>query len=228
LTGARDQRAKHHRSGTCVVERGVGRGDVEAELLDEPRQSRCLSFRQLEDESRERGRVDDGVLERAFEAAPDEPGVECVVAVLDEHCAMGKTEERSPRVLEFGRADEHGAVDVVSFARIGVDGRAAVDQRVEKRKRAVQREALSPDLEHKKRSVARRLDIERDELCVFKGRAPSNLGRVDGDFLPGDRLSRATRLEVERSRAHRASAKARRAHAISSPLSARSSSTAAA
>lgn len=206
----------------------MGRRDIETKLLDEPRQSWCLTFRQLEDEPRECGGVDDRMLERAFQAAPDEPGVEGVVAVLDEHCAVRKPQERSTSVLEFGRADEHRTVDVMPFARVGVDRRAAVDERVEKRKRAVQRETLSPDLQDEKRSVACRFDIEGHKLRVFEPRTAADLGSVDGDFLPGHQLGRPARFQVERSRAHRASASARLAHAISSPLSARRSSTAAA
>ncbi len=206
----------------------MGRHDVQAKLLDEPRQSWCLTFRQFEDEPRECGGVDDRMFERAFEATPDEPGVKGVVAVLDEHRTVGKPQERSTSVLELGRADEHRTVDVVPFACVRVDGRAAVDERVEKRKRAVQRETLSPYLQDEKRSVACRFDIEGDKLRVFESRAAADLGRVDGDFLPGQQLGRPARFQVERSRAHRASARARLAHAISSPLSARRSSTAAA
>ena len=206
----------------------MGRRDVETKLLDEPRQSWCLTFRQFEDKPRERGGVDDRMLEWAFQAAPDEPGVEGVVAVLDEHRAVGKPQERSTSVLEFGRADKHRTVDVMPFARVRVDGRAAVDEGVEKRKRAVQRETLSPYLQDEKRSVACRFDIESDKLRVFEWRAAADLGGVYGDFLPGHQLGRPTWFQVERSRAHRASARARLAHAISSPLSARKSSTAAA
>jgi hypothetical protein len=71
------------------------------------------------------------VLERGLEASPDEPGVEGIVAVLDQNSALSKTQEGPARVPELGGADEHRTVDVVSPARIRIDGRAAVDQRVE-------------------------------------------------------------------------------------------------
>jgi hypothetical protein len=61
----------------------VSRRDVEPEVGDEPLQSRHLAFRDLHDQAREGGGVDDRVLERALEPAADEPGVEGVVAVLD-------------------------------------------------------------------------------------------------------------------------------------------------
>jgi hypothetical protein len=71
------------------------------------------------------------VLERGFETSPDEPGVEGIVAVLDQHRALSKTQKSAPGVPELGSADQHGTVDVVAPPRIGIDGRAAVDQGVE-------------------------------------------------------------------------------------------------
>jgi hypothetical protein len=169
------------------------------------------------------------MLERALQAAADEPGVECIVAVLDEHGALGEAQESPARVLELGRADQHRAVDVVSPPGIGVDRRAAVDQRVEERKRAVEGEALSANLEDEERRVAGRLHVERDELRVVELRPMGDLGRVDCDLLPRHRLGRSSgfQKELTRRRAHLASASARRAHAISSRLSARSSRIAA-
>jgi hypothetical protein len=203
--------------------------DVETKDFDEVRESRRLAFGQFEDESRQGGRVDDRVLERALQAAADQPGVESVVAVLDEDRALGEAEKGPAHVPELRRADEHRPVDVVAPARVGIDGRAAVDERVEEGQRAVEREALGPELEDQERGVARGLDVEGDELRFFQRRVAPDLWRVDRDLLPRHGLQRATGLEVDPpGRAHRASASARRAHAISSPLSARSSSTAAA
>jgi hypothetical protein len=65
--------------------------DVERELLDKPRQPRGLALRKVQHESRERGRVDDRVLERALQASADEPRVERVVAVLHQHGAVCET-----------------------------------------------------------------------------------------------------------------------------------------
>jgi hypothetical protein len=205
----------------------VGRRDVEPKHLDEPGQAGRLALGQVEHQSRQRGGVDDRVLEGALQAAPDQPCVEGVVAVLDQDRGLRETQERSPRILELRRPDQHGAVDVVPFARVRVDGRAAVDKGVEKREGALQREPLGADLEDEEGSVAGRLHIERHELSPVERRIASDLGRVDGDLLPRHRLGGAARLQVQGPRAHRASASARRAHAISSPLSARSSRTAA-
>ena len=165
---------------------------------------------------------------RHLQAAADKPCVERVVTVLDQHRAMREAQESATRVLELRRADEHRPVDVVTPPRIRVDGSAAVDERVEERKRTIQPKALGADLQNEKWRVARGLDVKRDELSVFESGLAANLGRVDGDLFPGHKLRCAPRLQVERFGAHRASARARRAQAISSPLSARSKSTAAA
>jgi hypothetical protein len=150
------------------------------------------------------------------------------MAVLDQDGALGKAQECAARVLEFGRADEHRAVDVVPLARVGVDGRPAVDQGVEERKSRGDGEPLGAKLEDKERGVSSRLHVERHELrLVQRGQRP-HLGRVDGDLFPRHQLDRPPRLEVDRLRAHRASARARRAQPISSTLSARSSNTLAA
>jgi|SRR5579859_232151 len=162
------------------------------------------------------------MLQGALEPAADEPRVEGVVAVLNEHGAVGEAQERAARVFEHRRADEHGAVDVVAPARVGVDRRPAVDQRVEKGKRALEREALGAKLEDEEWSIARGLDVEGDELRLVERRRRVDVGRVDGDLLPGDRRGRATWLEVDLLLLHRATRSARRAQAISSRVTARS------
>ncbi|SRR6266852_6037685 len=99
------------------------------------------------------------MLERALQAAAHEPGVECVMAVLDKHCTLREPQECPARVLELGRADEHRAFDVVPPPRVRVDGRAAVDERVEERQRAVELETLGADLEDEEWRVACGLDV---------------------------------------------------------------------
>jgi hypothetical protein len=204
----------------------VGRLDVDAEVGDQPGQPGHLALRKLHDKAGQRGRVDDRVLERALEATTDQPRVECVVAVLHEHGAVGETQEGAARVLEHGRADEHRAVDVVALAGVGVDRGTAVDERVEKRERAIEREALSAQLEHQEWSVPGGLHVEGDELSVVERSERPDLGRVDRDLLPRHRRCRASGLQVERFSAHRASTSARLAHRISSFVTARSRSTA--
>ena len=224
--GARDQGAEDHRGGAGVIERRVGRRDVEAELGDQPGESRGLAFGKVEHEARQRSGVDDRVLERALEAAADEPGVECVMAVLDEDRAEGKAKEGAARVFEFGRTDEHRAVDVVALARIWVDGSPAIDERVKEGKRAAQAKALGADLEHEEGRIPGGLNVEGHKLGVLEQGLPADLRSVDRDFLPGHEGGRPARLEIERLRAHqRASARARRAQPISSLLRARRSST---
>jgi hypothetical protein len=86
------------------------------------------------------------VLERALESAPDEPRVKCIVAVLDQHCALREAQECPTRISELRGADQHRALDVMTSARIWVDGCAAVDEGVEEGKWAVEPESLGADL----------------------------------------------------------------------------------
>ncbi len=199
---------------------------VEAELLDKPRQPWSLALGQLEHQSRERGGVDDRMLEGALQAPADEPRVESVMAVLDENGGLREAQERASCVLELGGADEHRTVDVVALARVRVDGCATVDERVEEGQGSLQREPLGADLEHEERGIAGRLDVKRDELSVIQRSLGTDLGRVDGDLVPRYGLDRPPRLEKHPVLAHRAIASARLAHAISSPSSARRRSTA--
>ncbi|MGA8923197.1 MAG: hypothetical protein WB682_08625 [Candidatus Dormiibacterota bacterium] len=67
------------------------------------------------------------MLERALEAAAHQPRVEGVVAVLDQYRTMRESQERSARVFELRRPDEHRAVDVMAPSRVRVDRGAAVD-----------------------------------------------------------------------------------------------------
>jgi len=200
--------------------------DVETELVDQALQARHLALRDLHHEAGERRRVDDRVLERALQAAAHEPRVERVVAVLHEHGALREAQKGSACVLEHRRADQHRTVDVVALLRVRVDGRPAVDERVEERQRPLEGEALRAELEDEERRVAGGLDVQRDELRLVEGRQRPDLGGVDGDLLPGHRFGRTSRLEIKRLGAHLATESARRAHAISSVVTARSSSTA--
>jgi len=135
------------------------------------------------------------MLERAFEAAPHEPRVERVVAVLDQHGPLREAEECPSRVLELRGADEHRSVDVVAPPRVRVDGGTAVDQGVEERERAIELEPLGADLENEEGGIARRLHVQRHELGVFELRVGTQLGRIDRDFLPRHQLRRSARLE---------------------------------
>jgi hypothetical protein len=163
------------------------------------------------------------MLERDLEAAPHQPGVEGVVAVLDQHCTSREAKECPAHVPELGCADQHRAIDLVAPARIWVDGSAAVDQRVEERERAVEPEPLGPDLENEEGRIAGRLDVQGHELGVIQLRLRPELGRVDRDLRPRHRLDGAARLEQDRLLRHLASASALLANAISSAVTARSS-----
>ena len=208
----------------------MGRGDVDAEVGDQPGESGHLALRQLHHEAGQCRRVDDRMLERALQATADQPGVESVMAVLHEHGAVGETHEGAPRVLEHRRADEHRAVDVVALAGVRVDRGAAVDEGVEERERPVEGEALGAQLEDQERSIAGRLHVQGDELGVIQRRQRPHLGRIDGDLLPRHELGGSARLEEKRLAAgipaQRASTSALRAHVISSFVTARSSNTA--
>jgi len=105
--------------------------DIERKLLDQPGKAWGLALWKLQHEARQRRRVDDRVLERAFKASADQPRVERVVAVLDEHRAVGETQEGAAGIAKLRCADQHRAVDVVPPVRVRVDRRLAVHQRVE-------------------------------------------------------------------------------------------------
>jgi hypothetical protein len=75
------------------------------------------------------------MLQRALESPADEPGVECIVAVLNQDCAVRETQEGPARITEFGCPDQHRPVDVVPLFGVRIDGRATIDQSVKKGKR---------------------------------------------------------------------------------------------
>jgi hypothetical protein len=199
---------------------------VETELLHQAGKSRGLTLGKLEYEPGKRGGVDDRMLEWTLEPAADQPCVESVVTVLDKDGAVSESQECSARILELGRADEHRAVDVVTFFGIGIDGRAAVHQRVEEGQRALKTKSLGAQLEHQERRIAGGLDIDGNELSVPQPSLRSHFGCVDGDLFPRHRLCRTARLEEDRLWIHGAGAKARRARRISSGVTALTSNAA--
>jgi hypothetical protein len=164
------------------------RRDVERQVRYESRQSGCLALGKLQDKPRQGRGVDDRMLEGTLQAAADQPRVERVVAVLDQHRAVGEAQKRAPRIAELRRADEHRAVNVMAAVRIWVDGRLAVHERVKKRERSMQLEALGSHLEHEEGRVARRLHVQRDELRLIEPRLAPDLGSVDRDLFPSDRF----------------------------------------
>jgi hypothetical protein len=168
LPGSRDQRTKHHRCGARIVERSMGRRHVEGELLHEPCQARRLAFWQVEHEPCQRCGVDDRMLQRTFEPPPHQPGVERVVAVLHQNCALGEPQKRPASVAELWSADQHRTIDVVPLFGVGVDWSPAVDKGVEEGERTRERESLSAKLQDEKRRVTCRLDVDGDELGIVK------------------------------------------------------------
>jgi hypothetical protein len=176
----------------------VGWGDVETKLLDQAREPRSLALGELQNKPRESRRVDDRMQQRALQAAAHQPGVERIVAVLDEDGALGEAEERAAGVTKFGGADQHRPVDVVPLLGVGVDRRAAIDERVEKGKRARQLESLCAQLEHQEWRVASRFDVDGHELRLIQIRLRAELRRIDCDFFPRHRLGGSTRLQEDR------------------------------
>jgi hypothetical protein len=167
------------------------------------------------------------MLERALEPSAHEPGVKSVVAVLDENSALGEPEEGPSRISKLRRADQHRTIDVMSLLGVRVDWRAAVDKRVEEGKRARQLESFSAKLQDQEGRIACRFDIDGDELRVVKARLRADLGRIDGDLLPGHELRCAARLEKDRFHEGRLNS-ADRMNCISSRVIALRSNTAAA
>jgi len=208
----------------------VSRNHVEPQLLDQPCQAGRLAFGQVEHQASQCRCVDDRMRKRALQPAPHEPGVEGVVAVLDEDRTVRKPKKRTAGVLELRGSYEHRTVDVMPLFRVGVDRGAAVDQCVEEGQRAGQPETLGTHLEHQKRRISGGLDVQGHELRLFERGQLIDLGSVDGDLLPRHRLRRAAWLEEHGLfpifRAHRVVASARRAQLISSLVIPRSSRTA--
>ncbi len=166
------------------------------------------------------------MLERALQTATDEPCVERIVAVLDQHRALSETQEGTARVAKFRRADKHRAVDVMAPVRVRVYRRLAVDEGVEKGEWAIEPEPLGADLQDEERRVSGGLDVQGDELRFVQTRLGLELRRVDGDLFPRDWLHRSARFEEKRLGAHRLCASARRAQAISAAVTPRSNRTA--
>jgi hypothetical protein len=105
--------------------------DLDLQGFDQPGQPGRLAAGQLEHQPAERGRVDNRVLERPGQSPAQDPGVEGVVAVLDQDRSAGEVEKGSPGITELGRVDEHLALDQMPPLRVGIDGRAGVDEGVE-------------------------------------------------------------------------------------------------
>jgi hypothetical protein len=224
--GSLDQRPEHHCSGARVVKRRMGRRHVEGELLHQPCQARRLPLWQVEDEPRQRGGVDDRMLQRAFKPPPHQPGVKGVVAVLHQNRAVREPKKRPAGVTELWSSYQHRAVDVVPLFGVGIDRSPAVDEGVEEGEGSLQRESLSAKLQDQERRVASRLDVDGDELGIVKERLRAHLGCVDGDLFPLHSLSSAARFQEDRLLVHRDCANARRAKRISSALIALRSKTA--
>jgi hypothetical protein len=87
---------------------------------------------------------------------------------------------------------------VVALARVGIDWRAAIHQRVEESERAVETESLGTKLKNKEGRIACGFDVDGDELGLVQSCVGRQLGRIDGDFLPRYRLGGAARLEKDR------------------------------
>jgi hypothetical protein len=198
----------------------VGGGDIESQLLDQPGQPGRLSLGQIQHESRERRRVDDRVGQRAFQAATDQPGVEGIVAVLDEDRSLGESEEGPPRVTKLRRANQHRPVDVVALLGVGVDGCAAIDESVEKGQRSGHLESFRAELENQEWRVACRFDVDGDELRLVERGLRAELGGIDCDLLPLHGLRCAARFQEDRL--HDCRLRADRTKSISSRVRARS------
>ena len=93
--------------------------DLDLQRLHQPGQPRRLTERKLEDQSPEGGRVHHRVLQRPGEPAAQDPGVEGIVAVLDEDRAPREVEKGAARVAELGRVDQHLPLDQVCAWRRG-------------------------------------------------------------------------------------------------------------
>ncbi|HEX6349271.1 MAG TPA: hypothetical protein VF160_07760 [Candidatus Dormibacteraeota bacterium] len=174
----------------------MGGADVQLQGLHDPSQPRGLAAGEVEHEAGQRRGVDDRVLEWLLEPAADQVGVEGVVAVLDQHRAPREAQERGAGVTEPGGADQHRAVDLVPLLRVAVDGRARLDQGVEEGERAVQPEALGPDLDDQEGPVAGGLHVEGDKLGFLERRIRCDRGAL-GQQLREEGAFAGARLEPD-------------------------------
>jgi len=128
---APDELTKDRRRRLRVAQGGVDGLDLDLQRLDQPGEPGCLAAGQLEHQPAEGRRVDDRVLERPGEASPQDPGVEGVVAVLDQDRSAREVEERPPGVPELRCVHEHLAFDQVPPLGVGIDRRPGMDEGVE-------------------------------------------------------------------------------------------------
>jgi hypothetical protein len=199
LDAAPDQLPKDRRRRLGVAESSVDGLDLDLQCLDQARQPRRLAGRELEDCPAQGGGVDNRVLERSGQSTAEYPGVERVVAVLDEHGATSEVEERPPGVTELGGVHQHLPLNQVAALGVGVDRCPGVDEGVEEAQRAAEPEALGPDLEDQEGPVPGRLDVDGDELGLFEKRVGADRREAlfIGLGLPGDRRQSPARLEPE-------------------------------
>ena len=202
----------------------MGRRRIELQLSDQARKARRLTLGQLEHLPGEGRRIDDRVRQRCLETAAHEPGVESVVAVLDQHGTLRESEKCAPDILEFGCADEHGTVDLMALSRIRIDGGAAVDQGVEEGERTAEIEALGAQLQDQEGRVARGFDVQGHELGLVERGRRADVRSIDCDLLPRHRLRGAARFEKDRLQLRLRSAK--RTNSISSGVTDRSTNAA--
>ncbi len=178
----------------------MDRLDLDLERLHQACEARRLAAGQLEHQAAERRRVDDRVLQGPGEAPTEDPGVEGVMAVLDQDRAPGEVEEGPPGVAELRRIDEHLALDEVPPLGVGVDRRPGVDEGVEETQRPAQPEPLGTDLEDQEGPVAGGFDVHRHELGFLQRRLGADRREVIAtlDRLPRDELGSPPGLEPER------------------------------
>ena len=173
--------------------------DLDLQSLHQAGQPRRLAGGELEDGPAQRGGVDDRVLEWQWESAAEDPGVEGVVAVLDQDRSPCEMEEGAPGVPELRCVDEHLALDQVPALCVGVDRCPGVDQGVEEAERSAEPEPLGADLEDQERPVAGGLDVDRDELGLLQRRARADRREVVAplDGLPCDEPGAPSGLEPQ-------------------------------
>ncbi len=176
----------------------MGGFGTESQLGHQPGQAGGLAGGQVEHQARQRRGVEDRVLERRPQSPAKQPGVEGVMAVLDQDSPARKPQEGASGVPEAGCPDQHRPVDQMAAPGVWVDRSAAVDEGVEERQRTGELEALGSDLEDEERPVAGGLDVEGDELGLVEGRLRTGRGGGRLRLAPGHRLGRAPRLEQNR------------------------------
>lgn len=156
------------RGGLRVGERVVGPAVADAEAVAEALETDRVA--QPPDLGGEPGRVYVVRVQRSPDGARDQPGVERVGAVLDEHRPLHEAPEPLQNAAHRRCAVQCLTADAVNAPGVGVDAVVAVHERLEAEEMALQGERHRAELDQMMWRLSGRLAIEGDETKVVDQR----------------------------------------------------------